>query len=122
MVPGSVRDRLTPGVYPGRRHDGFGRLEHAFALVHDVSALKRKVREAGHARDWPGAVVAGVLTPEEAARLAEADEAVRAAISVDDFAARELARLAPVRSRDAAGRDHHPTPETERVASIAAST
>jgi acyl-CoA dehydrogenase len=122
MTPGATRDRLTPGVFPGRRHDGLGRVEHAFALVHDVSALKRKVRDAGHGNDWPGAVVAGVLTQAEAVRLVEADEAVRAAIAVDDFASLELARLASVRSSDAARRDQLPTPDKERPARIAAST
>jgi acyl-CoA dehydrogenase len=122
MTPGATRDRLTPGVFPGRRHEGLGRVEHAFALVHDVSALKRKVRDAGHGNDWPGAVVAGVLTPGEAARLAEADEAVRAAIAVDDFASRELSALAPVRSADATRRDQQPAPGKERPAWIAAST
>lgn len=121
MRPGATRDRVTAGVYPGRRHDGLGRVEHAFALVHEVSSLKRKVRDAGHGSDWPGAVVAGVLTPGEAARLADADAAVRAAIAVDDFAPHELARLAPVRSGDAAGRCHQPTPDKERPAWIAAS-
>lgn len=122
MTPGATRDRLTPGVYPGRRHDGLGRVEHAFALVHEVSALKRKVRDAGHSHDWPDAVAAGVLTPGEAARLAEADAAVRAAIAVDDFASRELATLAPVRSGDAARRDQRPTRDKEQPAWIAAST
>ena len=55
MEPGTARDRLTAGVYPGRRRDGLGRLERAFALVHDVSALKRKVREVARGNDWPGA-------------------------------------------------------------------
>jgi hypothetical protein len=119
MTPGATRDRVTPGVYPGHRHDGLGRVEHAFALVHDVSALKRKVRDAGHGHDWPDAVVAGVLTPGEAARLAEADAAVRAAIAVDDFASRELSAVASVRADDSAGRDRRPTPEKERPAWIA---
>jgi acyl-CoA dehydrogenase len=122
MTPGATRDRLTPGVYVGPRHEGLGRVEHAFALVHEVLALKRKVRDAGHGSDWPGAVVAGVLTPGEAARLHEADEAVRAAIAVDDFAPRELATLAPVLSGDAARRHQQPTPDKERPAWIAAST
>jgi hypothetical protein len=51
--------------------------------------------------------------PEEAAHLAEADEAVGAAIAVDDFAARELATLTPVRSGDTARRDQQPTPELQ---------
>ncbi|MGH8696335.1 MAG: acyl-CoA dehydrogenase, partial [Burkholderiales bacterium] len=48
MERGATRDRLTPGVYPGRSHEGLGRVEHAFALVHEVAPLKRKVRDAGH--------------------------------------------------------------------------
>jgi hypothetical protein len=62
-----------------------------------VSALKRKARDAGYGSDWPGAAVAGVLAPGESARLAEADEAVRAAIAVDDFAPREISAVAPLR-------------------------
>jgi len=113
MEPGAVRDRLTPGVYVGPRHEGLGHVEHAFALVHQVAPLRRKVRDAGHGNDWPAAVVAGVLAPDEAARLAAADEAVRAAVAVDDFAPRELSAVAPVRSDDLAGRDRKPTPEEQ---------
>jgi acyl-CoA dehydrogenase len=113
MVPGGTRDRATPGVYPGRSHEALGRLENAFILVHEAAPLKRKARDAGHGGDWRGAVVTGVLTQEEAARLAEADEAVGAAIAVDDFAARELATLTPVRSGDTARRDQQPTPELQ---------
>ena len=123
MEPGAVRDRLTPGVYLGPSHEGLGRVGHAFALVHEVAPPKRKARDAGHGNDWPAAVVAGALTPGEAARLAEADEAVRAAIAVDDFAPRELSTVAPVRTGGPAGsgRDRQPTPEKERPAWIAES-
>ena len=120
MTPGATRDRLTPGVYLGPSHEGLGGVEHAFVLVHDVSALKRKAREAGHGNDWPGAVVAGVLTPGEAARLAEADAAVRAAIAVDDFAPHELSAVAPVRAGAPAGGafDRQSAPEKEQPAWI----
>jgi hypothetical protein len=86
-----------------------------------VAPLKRKVRDAGHGNDWPAAVVAGVLTATETARLAAADEGVRAAIAVDDFRPRELSAVAPVRAADAAGsgRDRQPRPEKERPAWIA---
>jgi hypothetical protein len=122
MTPGATRDRLTPGVYPGRRHEGLGRVEHAFALVHEVASLKHKVRDAGHGNDWPAAHAAGVLTLKEAAHLAQSDEAVRAAIAVDDFAAHALAALPPVRSGDAAGRGHQATRDKEQLAWTAAST
>ncbi|MGH8695770.1 MAG: acyl-CoA dehydrogenase domain-containing protein, partial [Burkholderiales bacterium] len=123
MERGATRDRLTPGVYPGRSHEGLGRVEHAFALVHEVAPLKRKVRDAGHGNDWPGAVAAGVLTPGEAARLAAADEAVRAAITVDDFAPQELAALATIRIAAAvgSGKDRQPAAAHERPAWIAES-
>jgi acyl-CoA dehydrogenase len=124
MERGAVRERLTPGVYLGRSHEGLGRVEHAFALVHEAAPLKRKVRKAGCGNDWAAALAAGAITSSEGARLAEADEAVRAAITVDDFAPHELASLAPPRSRDAAasGKDRQPTSDKERPAWIAQST
>jgi acyl-CoA dehydrogenase len=114
MAPGATRDRLTPGVYAGHRHEGLGRVEHAFALVHAVAPLKRRVRDAGHGNDWPGAVVAGTLTPEERMRLVEADAAVAAAIPVDDFAPRELATFASVRTRRAAASEEGRTPTSDQ--------
>src|SRR5205823_5250740 len=93
---GAARDRLTPGVYGGRESEGMSRVERAFALVHEVAPLKDKTRKAGYGGDWAKATAAGVLTEGEAARLAEAMEAVRSAIRVDDFAPGEIALLGSV--------------------------
>jgi acyl-CoA dehydrogenase len=121
MAPGGTRDRATPGVYPGRSHEALGRLENAFVLVHEVAPLKRKARDAGHCGDWRGAVVTGVLTQEEAARLAEADETVGAAIAVDDFAAHDLAILPRAPTSGATGRGQQPASQEDRSDWIAAS-
>ncbi len=100
MHPGPSRDRLTPGVYPGRGNDSIARLERAFTLVHEVASLKRKLRDAGHGDDRIAAAAAGMITESESARLAEADAAVLAAIVVDSFTPDELLALAPVRRFD----------------------
>ena len=49
--------------------------------------MLRRLADAGLAEDRAAAVAAGLLTPGEAALIREADDAVRAAIRVDDFAA-----------------------------------
>jgi acyl-CoA dehydrogenase len=100
MQPGPSRDRLTPGVYPGRGNDSIARLERAFTLVHEVAPLKRKLRDAGHGDDRIAAAAVGMITESESARLAEADAAVLAAIVVDSFTPDELLALAPVRRFD----------------------
>lgn len=102
MQRGAARDRLTPGVYPGSGDDAVSRLERAFALVHEVAPLKRKMRDAGHGEDRIAAGTAGLITEGESARLVEADEAVLAAIVVDSFTPEELLAFAPVRRRAAA--------------------
>ena len=85
MQPGATRDRLTPGVFVSRPDEGLGRVEQRSRSYTKWRRSKRKVRAAGYGNDWPGAVVARVLTQGEAARLVETDAAVRAAIAVDDF-------------------------------------
>jgi len=90
MQCGDARERITGGVFRGCQRDGIERLEHAFALAHEVAPMRRKAADAGHGEDWAAAVAAGLLTAGEAALIREASEAARAAIRVDDFAADEL--------------------------------
>ncbi len=99
MQRGPVRDRLTPGVYPGHHDDAIQRLEHAFVLVHEVASLRRKVRDAGFAEDPVGAVDAGLISEDELAQLLAADDAVLAVIAVDSFTQEELLEFAPIRRR-----------------------
>jgi hypothetical protein len=58
--------------------------------------------------------------PEEAAHLAEADEAVGAAIAVDDFAARDLAILPRALTSGATCRGQQPAPQKDQSDWIAA--
>jgi len=95
MQRSSARERITDGVFAGCRRDGIERVEHAFALAHEVAPMLRKVADAGHGNDWAAAAAAGLLTPGEAALVREAGDAVRAAVRVDDFAADELFRAHP---------------------------
>jgi acyl-CoA dehydrogenase len=91
----AARERITSGVFRGCTKDGIERVERAFALVHEVAPMVRKATDAGYGEDRAAAVAAGVLTPGEAALIRAADEAVQAAIRVDDFAADELFQRQP---------------------------
>lgn len=90
MQHNAARERITDGVFRGCRRDGIDRVERAFVLAHEVAPMVRKAVDAGHGHDWAAAVAAGLLTPGEAAQIRAADDAVHAAIQVDDFAADEL--------------------------------
>ncbi|MBT2322905.1 acyl-CoA dehydrogenase [Variovorax paradoxus] len=90
MQHNAARERITDGVFRGCRRDGIERVERAFVLAHEVAPMLRKAAEAGLGDAWAAAMAAGVLTPGEAAQVRDADDAVRAAIQVDDFAAGEL--------------------------------
>jgi acyl-CoA dehydrogenase len=85
----AARERLIGSVFRGCLNDGIEHVERAFALASEVAPLRRKAAEAGHAEDRAAAVVAGLLTQREAAQIRAAEDAVHAAIRVDDFDAAE---------------------------------
>jgi acyl-CoA dehydrogenase len=102
MQRGTVRDRLTPGVFMGRDDDdAIARLERAFNLAHETAPLRRRLREAGVA-DENEAAAAGLISEDERTLLVEAEQAMLAAIAVDSFTPDELLEFAPVRRRAAA--------------------
>jgi acyl-CoA dehydrogenase len=98
----TLRDRLTRGVYITHDpNDPTGMLEDALTKVEAVAEIEKKFFRAikkGQIqrrldRDTiADAVVAGVLTEEEATLMRAADEATDRVIKVDDFAFDELAR------------------------------
>jgi acyl-CoA dehydrogenase len=122
MRHNAARERVTDGVFRGCRRDGIERVERAFVLAHEVAPLVRKAADAGYGEDWAAAVAAGLLTQGEAAQIQAAQDAVRAAIEVDDFAADELYRVHPRPSPLArAGEAATPLPpdgETERQGEV----
>jgi acyl-CoA dehydrogenase len=121
MQPGATRDRLTPGVYIGYGREGLGRLERALVLVHELAPLRRKVRDAGHGDDFASAADAGVITREDSARLRAADEAIRAATAVDDFAANDVVfGIARQRSDDMTRRGRQSGADRDRLSVIPA--
>ena len=109
QTPGEQRDRLTDGIYlPKDPNEGLGRLEHAFQLVYEAEGIWRKVRRAVREgkvqKDRPEkmveqAVANGVLTQEEAALLARAEEARNDAIQVDAFPLSDFPTQPPQRSK-----------------------
>lgn len=90
LEPSDARDRLTDGIFVGKRRDDItGRLEHALDRVLAAEPVERKLRDGGY-RSPRAALQAGAITAAEAELLDETAEAVRAAIMVDDFAPEEL--------------------------------
>ncbi len=108
-----LRERLTAGIYRNdAADDAIGCLAHAFRLGQQCDGLVRRLRDAqrgGTLRAWgddlPGAAcAAGIVSETEAEQLRAWERAVRRAIDVDDFEARELwpAALGAGREADAA--------------------
>ena len=100
MRPSSQRDRLTPDLYLGERHDEhpLKDLERAFELVVEAAPIEKKMREA-KMRDPDEAKDAGTITAEEYDRLAEVKAAVRKVVEVDAFPMDEVSPIASQHDR-----------------------
>lgn len=98
QTPGPVRDRLTAGIFlPSDPDEPLARLEQALALTLAVEPSQQKLRKAikaGKLPPAPSAVEAalkqGLITPEEAERLQQAQTLIRAVIAVDEFPSKEV--------------------------------
>jgi acyl-CoA dehydrogenase len=96
LAPSSARERLTRGIYIGRRpSDATGRMEVAFAAAMQRDAVEEKIRGSGNSvkraiSEIPRLLRENVITQREAEALTEASAIVRDAIDVDDFAPSEL--------------------------------
>lgn len=109
-TPGTERDRLCGGIYLGESPDDPAvRLEQGLVEAEKLEpvrrALRRAVQEGQVVADEEGvhleqAVEAGVMTPEQAEQLREADRRVDEIIAVDAFASGDWARAAPVLPSD----------------------
>lgn len=93
-------EELLEGCYrPQAEQDPVGALQYAMNLLQNVQPLQKKLHKAvkaGQVQELPGqslidaALAAGVLNPEEAHSLHQAEAARRVVIDVDDFAKEEL--------------------------------
>ncbi|MEQ8507710.1 MAG: acyl-CoA dehydrogenase [Rhodospirillaceae bacterium] len=86
LSPSPTRERLTANLYLGKDDDGVAVVERAFALVIEADPLMRKLKDA-EIDDADTAVTKGILTKDEAALYHRMEQAVAAAIAVDDFEA-----------------------------------
>jgi acyl-CoA dehydrogenase len=119
QVPGPQRDRHTSGLFVSDDPtDALGRLEHALRLVHAAEPVERKIKKAIKARQLPRirgeklvrmAAEKGIITPDEAQTIAQAEEARRDAIQVDSFTLEEYMKNAVTTLEAAAGGDGAPT-------------
>lgn len=108
QVPGEQRDRLGCGLHHSEDpEDALTRLENAFEICYQSDAVAAKIRSAVRARKLPkgkpltlvdAAVEAGVISSEEAALVARAEEARWDAIQVDSFNAEEYLSTAERKS------------------------
>lgn len=89
MTPSEARDRVTPGLFLGQGDEGIARLEHAFQLVHDTEAIRKKIRIA-QVHNWKEALEKKAITEEEAKAIEAADRAVDKVIAVNDFGPDEM--------------------------------
>jgi acyl-CoA dehydrogenase len=89
LAPSATRDRLTVDIFHGTGDNGLARLERAFELTIATQPLRQRMHKA-HVRDIDKARQQGLINDAEAASLRAADEAVAAAVAVDDFAPEEL--------------------------------
>lgn len=94
QTPGSVRDRLTEGVYiPSDSEEIVAQIESAFELMVETRELRRRVRKSGEEPrqgenylDWLKKIEQEkVITTEESGLLAKTREVVRKVIDVDSF-------------------------------------
>jgi acyl-CoA dehydrogenase len=115
LAPSPARERLTVDIFHGIGDDGVARLERAFARVVATQAMRDRMHKA-HVRDVDQARRQGLISEAEASELRAAEQAVAAAIAVDDFAPEELA---PRHTADAAPWQWH---ERERRREAASST
>ena len=100
IEPSATRDRLTADMFIGDPDEAVGLLERALAAAVVAEPIDRKLRSAIRAgklvvRLSPGegaaeieaqATAAGVITDDEAAKLAQYRELVARVVRVDDFA------------------------------------
>jgi acyl-CoA dehydrogenase len=107
--PTEARERLSGHAYKTlERTNALGLLQEALTLSEGAESLERRIRVEGvktgrvTALDLPGrveqALLVGIISEAEATRLRDYDAKVMELISVDDFAANELAMTPPVAS------------------------
>jgi acyl-CoA dehydrogenase len=100
QYPGTLRDSLTTGIIiSAQANDAGARLERAFLLAHQSTAVLAKISKAVKAKQLPKkranllvreATEAKIITPEEARLLDEANAAREDAIQVDSFSLEEF--------------------------------
>jgi acyl-CoA dehydrogenase len=99
QLPGEPRESLSTGiVFSARPDDAGAKLERAFRLAHEAGAILQNIALAAKAGRLPRkranllvkeAVAAGVIGPDEAALLEQANAAREDAIRVDSFSLEE---------------------------------
>jgi acyl-CoA dehydrogenase len=119
LEPGAFRDRLTRDIFVSDDpRDRVGLLDYTLARVVACEEADKKLERAirkgevkrFHDNDWIAEAEAkAVLTETEARALAELRDLVTRVITVDDFAAEELARNEAPAPQPA--KDSSPTPE-----------
>lgn len=94
MNPGTFRSALTRGIYIAKGDDPQANLQKAYELGIEAETILKKISVAVRSKTLPKgrptqlvetAVEAGVITPDEAQTLRQAESARSEAIAVDSF-------------------------------------
>ena len=105
QIPGVQRDRMTEGVYvPEDVNEALGRLENAFQLAYASESVMAKIKTAIKRKELPRKVAPqilveqalekGIITPDEARLLKDANDARNDAVQVDSFTLEEYMKPA----------------------------
>ncbi|WP_051630932.1 acyl-CoA dehydrogenase [Afifella pfennigii] len=95
LSPSEARDRLTAGLHlgEGKEESAIADLERAFVLVVETQEARKKLAKAKIRTPEEGSEK-GLITAEEAERLAEADAAAAKVVAVDAFPAEAFKNVA----------------------------
>jgi acyl-CoA dehydrogenase len=99
--PTAARDRLSQGIYVGEGTP-LHMVDKAMRLMVELDPIKQKMRKA-RIRTAQEAREKGIISDNEAARMAEALEVVQEVVRVDDFSLEEITgKKAPTKRKKAA--------------------
>ena len=86
--PTAARDRVTQGIYVGEG-TSLHKVDKAMRLMVELDPIKQKMRKA-RIRTAQEALEKGIISDNEAARMADALEVVQEVVRVDDFSLEEI--------------------------------
>jgi len=97
--PTAARDRVAQGIYVGEG-TSLHNVDKAMRLMVELDPVKQKMRKA-RIRTAQEALEKGIISENEAARMADALEVVQEVVRVDDFSLEEITGKKPIKKKTA---------------------